>query len=333
MSDDPWQDIAPPSTLDAISAKRVDPDVCWDFFWGRAPDRRCVFVLSHSPECAPHGRLPNLRGVEISDVPRGANTNHVLMFKLLDDGQRDIFQRLCRDIVASASRAASEAEAVNLALARTFRWHHLLRGGPDGRLSPEEQKGLAAELLVIEEHLLRCLSPRDALDCWRGPTGSPKDFEIGRLCIEAKARRGASRPHIAISSADQLDTTGIDELLLFVVEIDQAPEDASAGFTMAELVTRVRDRLMALDASVSETFEERLLAAGFDPSDNYGDMRWVAGKALFFRVSEGFPRISASTLPSGIGNVTYTVALQDCVPYALGGDPIVDAVNARRDVR
>src|SRR5262245_5421024 len=95
MSDDPWKDITPPATLDAISAKRVDPSVPWNFFWGRAPDRRCVFVLAHSAASLPRGRLPNLRGVEITDVPRGANIDHVLMFKLLEDTQRDIFQRLC----------------------------------------------------------------------------------------------------------------------------------------------------------------------------------------------------------------------------------------------
>jgi len=36
---------------------------------------------------------------------------------------------LCRDIVECTARAKSEREAVALTLARTWRWHHLLRGG------------------------------------------------------------------------------------------------------------------------------------------------------------------------------------------------------------
>src|SRR5438105_5772102 len=112
MSDDPWKDILPPDSLDSINAKRVDPEVRWNFFWGTALDRKCLFVLSHGPDSSPRGRLPNLRGVEISDVERGSDLDRMLVFKLVDDAHRDVFQRLCHDIVACASGAASETEAV-----------------------------------------------------------------------------------------------------------------------------------------------------------------------------------------------------------------------------
>lgn len=332
MSNDPWQDIALPTTVDAISAKRVDPDLRWNFFWGRALDRRCVFVLQHDPDNAPRGRLPNLRGVEITDMSRGDGQDHVLMFKLLEDGQRDIFQRLCRDIVSSTAVATTEAEAVALTLARTFRWHHLLRGGSDSRLSAEEQKGLIAELLILERHLLRCLQPQDAVNAWRGPLGAPKDFEIGRLGIEAKARRGAARPHVAISSADQLDTAGVDDLLLLVVDVDQVPA-GEAGYTLTEMASRVREVIRATDLAAADAFDALLLAAGFDWADDYADMRWIDSSPRLFRISEDFPRISASALPSGIANVKYTIALQDCFPHAVDGDGIVDAVKARMDER
>jgi len=332
MSDDPWKDILAPGTVESISAKRVDPSNRWDFFWGRSLDNRCLFVLSHAPESSPRGRLPNLKGVEITDVARGDHQRRMLMFKLLEDSHRDIFQRLCRDIVAIASGAASEMEAVGLSLARTWRWHHLLRGGADGRLSPEEQKGLAAELILIERYLLDCLAPQEALDAWRGPLGSPKDFEIGRLCIEAKARRGAATPHIAISSADQLDSSGIDELFLFVVELDQAPAHAPLSFTLNDIALRTRDRLLSTDASVMDQFDRLLVSAGFDWSDDYSDIRWVEGARRFFRIEDGFPRITTSSLFSGISHVRYSVALQDCLPFVIDEADLMDAMKARRNV-
>lgn len=331
MSDDPWKDIQPPSGLDAVSAKRVDPEVRWNFFWGRALDRKCLFVLSHSSETAPQGRLPILKGVEITDVARGAGTDRLLIFKLTEDVHRDIFERLCRDIVASTGRAETEKEAVSLCLARTWRWHHLLRGGADGRLSLEEQKGLVGELLVIERYLLQCLSARDSLDCWRGPLGAPKDFEIGRLGIEVKARRGAATPHIAISSADQLDTTGVDELLLLVVELDRAPLDTAQSFTLTDLACRVRDRVVVLDPSLEENLDRLLFAVGFDWLDDYSDTPMVEGATRLFIVSDAFPRLAASQLPSGISHVRYSIALQDCVPFAVPLDRLAAAIQARRN--
>ena len=328
MIEDPWKDIAPPAATGSINAKRVDPAARWGFFWGRAIDRKCLFVLTHTSDASPGGRLPNLHGVEIQDVPRSGN-EHMLMYKLLDEVHRDIFQRLCRDIVSAASAATSEAEALALCLNRTWRWHHLLRGGGDARLSLDEQKGLAGELLVIERHLLACLSPREILNSWRGPLDAPKDFEIGRLCVEAKARRGAATPHIAISSADQLDISGVDRLFLYVVDIDQAPADTAESFTITDLAARVRDKLLARDAGLQEHLDQLLSAAGFEWDDDYSDTRLVEGNSQAFQVTQEFPRISASGLPSGIANVRYSISLQDCVPFAIESNGLTAALRAR----
>ena len=262
MTDDPWKDIAPPSSLDAVNAKRVDPDITWGFFWGRALDRKCLFMLTHAPDTTPGGKLPVLKGIEINDVVRGNNLDRVLMFKLNEDTHRDIFERLCRDIVASAGRAASEREAVAVTLARTWRWHHLLSGGTDGKLGLEEQKGLVGELLLMERHLLNCLSPREVLDAWHGPLGSPKDFEIGRLCVEVKARRGAATPH-SHQFGRPARHRRHDELFLYIVELDQAPADtfqASLGDLAAQIRTAfsvdsvgLLDRLLAAAVSTGWT--------------------------------------------------------------------------------
>ncbi|MCG3777279.1 MAG: hypothetical protein JW395_4157 [Nitrospira sp.] len=163
--------------------------------------------------------------------------------------------------------------------------------------------------------------------------GSPKDFEIGRFCIESKARRGAATPHIAISSADQLDTSGVDALFLHVVDVDQAPADTAGSFTISELAARVRDRLVAEDGSLSEPLDRLLSAAGFDWADDYSDTRLVEGRSQVFQVTEDFPRISASALVSGISNVHYSIALQDCISFALETTGLVDVLRARLNDR
>jgi hypothetical protein len=314
MTDDPWKDIAFPASEAMVNARRVDAGSRWDFFWARSMDRRYLLVLEHAPESTPQTRLPKLKGIDVA-VSDYEKSRKILIFKLQDDGLKDIFLELCRDIIRAAAAAESEKDAVARALARTWRWHHLLRGGSDGRLNGEEQKGLVGEILVLQELLLPALEPLDALNAWRGPLDAPKDFEIGRYCIEAKARRSAALPCVNISSIAQLDTSGIEGLYLFVVDLDLAPARTAGSRTVTEYAAELRDALVARDGAVGEHLDMLLNAGGFRWSDDYSDFSWVEGQRRIYRVGDGFPRLCPANVPSGIIEAKYAVGLPDCEPF------------------
>lgn len=326
MSDDPWKDLTPPSSADALNARRVDAEIPWGFFWARGIDRRCILLLRHAADASPRVRLPHLKGIEITLTDVDEDRNRTLVLRLLDTAQRDIFHRLCLDIVASAAGATTEPEAVAVALARTWRWHHLLRGGGDGRLSPEEQKGLIGELLVLDR-LLSHLSAHDAVSSWRGPLGAPKDFEVGRLSIEAKARRGAATPYIAISSEHQLDTTGVDALFLHVAELDQAQSDALGGFTLSEIARRLHSAIGIADHLAADLFESLIFATGFDWNDDYSDVKWIRGSDRLYCVGDDFPRVTPASFPGGVLNVRYSVSLFECEPFRVPVDVLTIALT------
>jgi len=315
MNNDPWKDLKPPNAADAINAKRVDVNIPWDFFWARSVDHKCLLVLRHSEKSSPRSRLPKLKGVDVFESEYGPGGDRMLVLKLADSAHRDIFHRLCKDIVESVSRAASEIEAVEVTLARTWRWHHLLRGGSDLRLTPEEQKGLIGELLFLERYLLEEIQTLDAVSSWCGPLDSPKDFEVGRVSIEAKARRGASKPYISINSEYQLDNSGTDHLFLFVVELDKSPANTKEGFNLNDVSTRVRNKIESLDSGVLNRYEDLLAARGFRWEDDYSDYYWAEGLNHLYQVTDDFPRITASKLQSGVLNVKYSILLTECEPF------------------
>lgn len=326
-NEDPWRDLAPPSAANAINAKRVDAEVPWGFFWARGIDGKCLFVIQHTVDATPSSRLPRLQGVEVSDSEWVDGDSRILVFRLEDSAHRDLFHRLCLDIVSCAAAAETERDAVLLAIARTWRWHHLLRGGGDQRLSPEEQKGLIGELLVIERHLLPNIRCTDAVNAWRGPLGAPKDFEVGRTCIEVKARRGAATPHVAISSESQLDESGVDTLFLYVVDLDCAPSDTGKGFNLTDVALRIQDQISKTDAGVLETLEGLLSACGFRWSDDYSDATWVEGAHRVYRVSAAFPRIVAGKIASGVNDVRYSISLVECQPFIVEASVLDGAIR------
>lgn len=314
---DPWEQLAKPAAASTVTALRVDAQLPWGFFWARDLENKCLLVLRYSSGLSTGNRLPRLEGIEITDLPDERGAERILALRLADSAQRDIFHQLCLDIMASAARAANEEEALHLVLSRTWRWHHLLRGGKDDRLSAEEQKGLIGELLVLERFLLPAFAARDAVRMWHGPLGAPKDFEVGKVWIEAKARRGAATPFISISSEFQLDDTGSDALFLHVIDLNQAGADGNGSFTVADVAQRVAATVRRADADAGDALDGLLTAMGFEWSDDYSDFAWIEGDTRVYKVGDGFPRITPDRFPAGVSRVTYSIELPDCDPFGV----------------
>lgn len=328
MNEHPWHSLDAPTSTGTINARRVDAQFPWDFFWAVDSDRRSLLVLRYSAGFP--GKLPKLKGVEV--LNSRASEHAVLVFRLLDAAHRDLFYRLCKDIVRATSAASSEIEAVRLALARTWRWHHLLGRGSDGRLTEEEQKGLIGELSVLDRLLLDQLTAIDAVMAWRGPLGAPKDFEIGRVCIEAKARRGGGTPNVTINSEHQLDDSGIDALFLYVTEVVRAPSSVESGMSITEFAARVRQRIEAKDPGALEPYLSMLEAAGLRSDDDYSDILWVEGSSRLYHVDQKFPRITASQVPGGISQVRYSLSLVECEPFLVAESDFSVALKGETSV-
>jgi hypothetical protein len=191
LTDDPWEGLQAPTDASAINARRVDEAGRWDFYWGLDSDRKRALILRYSAEAAPRQPLPRFRGVEVITSSVRPNETPSLIIRLLDAALHDVFLELCRDIMDSTASGVSETEAVSITVARTWRWHHLVRGGSSGLLSREEQMGLIGELIVLERYLLPLFPTNEAIAAWRGPLGASKDFAIGDASIESKAHASA----------------------------------------------------------------------------------------------------------------------------------------------
>jgi len=327
MQDDPWRDIHVPDVSASINARRVDAEAPRDFFWARDLDGKCLLALGHNVESMPDQKLPVFKGVEVFSTRETHDDYCLLCLRLLDDEHRDIFHHLCLDIMHGAAYAESEKQAISITLARTWRWHHLLRGGGRGRLSAEEQKGLIGELHVLEHILLPYLDASDAVEAWLGPSGAPKDFEVGRIAVESKARRGSATPYVKISSAEQLDDHGCDALFLHVLELAQVPVIDNEGLTLPEYIDRVQDLILDSDPGVLALYEGRVSAAGYQHTDDYSDMKWLEGPSYVFSVKSGFPRLISANVPLGVEAISYSVSLMDCESFIVDESELTEALS------
>ena len=298
---DVWRDLR------SGDGRRVSTEGKFDFFWA-VLEQDTVSMILRLPEGADCTLpVPKFKSLEINFRQLDKMS---LVLRLLDDSQRELFHTLCKDVVSSAEQGHDLDDAVARAIRRTRRWSFLLRGGSPKGLSVEEQRGLVGELAYLLEIEAK-LGPEAAIEAWKGPEGSPKDFEFPGLCVEVKSRRGAAKPLVRISSENQLGDVAGTDLFLRVYDVDSsiAPE----GQTLHDLVDYAQLQFSD-NQTAFERWQDLLDATGYDPSAEYSERRWLVGLARTYAVTEGFPRISG-TMPVGISDVGYSINLEACEPF------------------
>lgn len=330
-TEDPWRSIAAPPSTDVLSMRRVAEDGRWDFYWARDVELRCLLVLRSNAASMPRSRLPRLRGVEVFIQPAADDGKAGLVVRLLDHTLRDIFLRLCLDIIASSGEAITEADAVARAVGRTWRWHHLLRGGR-GMLGPDEQIGLIGELLIIERFLLPKVGAVAAVEAWRGPLGDAQDFTYGTVCVESKARGRSKASEVRINSEQQLDCPDATQLFLAVTVFEFANAEGVPGVTVTDVARRVRASVAAANEGALGRFDALLEAAGFGFDDDYSAWTWLESEQSLFLVQADFPRIVPRDLPAGVSKLRYDLWLPSCSEYLVPKASLDHALEGTSDV-
>lgn len=302
MTENPWD------SLQTSEARRVDSYGKHDFFWVRMPDKSPALLLRLSGDTSEIRPLPKLKHIGVFyQMVDGQNSYCITL------GERshlDLFETLCRDVVLSAEEAPDQQSALARAVRRTLRWHHLLRGGGTRGLSLEEQRGLVAELAFLRalgEHL----GTLEAVEAWKGPNESAKDFELPGTFFEIKARRSAAHPKVRISSEAQLMDIEGARFFLRVHDVDTSL--AHEGENLRDHVDRTA-QLFDEDIMALDLWEQRLASIGYSPDLVELERRWHLGAIRTFEVLDGFPRL-IPPMPQGVGEVEYTIRLDACAEF------------------
>lgn len=305
--------ITPTSTIEQIwqelraggegsRQRRVDAahplDLYADF---ESPDRPGLVAVCSScpPVCRP------LRAIA---VERGQRTDGrwSLRLSLHEPRLLPVFAALCRDIVSFTRSGVDEGRLAAAVLGRIDHWRTLLERDAAG-LGEAVLRGLIGELLVLEQQVLAALPLRQAVAAWTGPRGSPQDFLLPNgTRIEVKTI-GRDARTARVNGLAQLDA-GADPLVLAVVRVEATGASAHDALTVPMLVMRLRDRISA-DPDALADFESALACAGWhdDPSHDAFRVRLIAIQA--HEVGPLFPRLTAGSVPAGIEDADYTIAL------------------------
>lgn len=306
----PWDDIAVPGA--DFNVRQVPGKTAVPCFWGRDTNGACLFIVelqgNHMVQYRKDSVVVN--GIDVDLRSADPNQQH-LVLALEKQVDRDLFEGLCRTLASALEHATDSASSLAVALTHIHRWKTFLSGRGRQHLSPEEVRGLFAELTFLLELIDSQASVTTAVAAWLGPEKSHQDFIFGNTAIEIKSLSGTERSTVRISSEDQLESLN-DELFLRIYRLSNLP-DANDARSLNAIVATVEDRLEEAEAVVA--FDRKLLAHGYAPLPAYDEPLFVVSEVRSYRVENEFPRLIRSQLSAGITKVAYDVELEAIAPY------------------
>ena len=312
---DQWREIDEPSSTDREVLRRVGPEHELDFYRGRLFGGSYFLRLVVDSEPPSQLVLPKLSNITIT-LRSGLRGRSELTVTLTSSDYVELFRALCADLISSTRfmKRVDEGHALPAVVARILRWQGLLRQDRGGVLDFREQLGLFGELVILRDIFLAHTDAFSALSAWRGPSGAEQDFQFARWLFEVKSQLASSDKLIRISSAHQLDLVS-GNIGLFHQVFSTSGERTGEGCTLRQLVDDIRQALLDESPAAVDLLQARLMEAEYEPLEEYDVQRLVLTRRSAYEVTESFPRISASDLRAGIGNVRYDLSAAACSAF------------------
>lgn len=297
----PWDEIGTPNQ--EFLTRKVADATNWNFFWAKNSDSK--YALLFRTKIRPNNvKYPSIEGIHV-ELREFSDRTYGVALLLLEKVNADLFGRICRDVVAEANKFTEEAAIPPLIAARLKMWQSMLKRGRSGLLTPDQQRGLIAELHVLDQIVTSRIGQEIALQSWLGPDRESHDFVIGSEAIEVKSRTSRSN-EVIISSEKQLCHSGNLHIYALIVDGSATP---SQGESLNEVIARVR---ASFEAQNHELLDQKLFQAGYLDREEYDHTYYSIGDGFAYSVVDGFPRISSDELDPSIYRVKYTLDLSQC---------------------
>jgi hypothetical protein len=218
----------------------------------------------------------------------------------------------------------------NRTLLKQVRWILPLLGTGVEILTPERQRGLIGECILLRELLLRARAlgknPSDVLLRWWGHLPAQRDFAGTQIAIEVKTTTMLARQHQIGSLAQLQPQAPGEEIYVYSVGLKS---DASSSRKLPVYVEEVEQLLVSEDGIPSESsielFDKQLRAYGYDVrrrslyDTELGYLRAIELPARLYREAD-LDRLRPESFvdgrpPSMVTSVSYTLNIT-CEPLS-----------------
>jgi hypothetical protein len=244
------------------------------------------------------------------------SAEHELRFVLTEPEAGGVFTAFCNDLIDQLRVVQDREDGVKAVYQRYKLWRRLLGTANRDGLDRLQQQGLFGELQLLIDATSN-VSHDKAVNAWNGPMADTTDFVFGGYGIEVKTASSKAPEIVKISSEKQLSSIGLTQLLLCVYVL--VVREEGIGMSLPNAVESLRS---IFSGYARFEFERRLIEAGYTDahSSKYEQTKYTVLERKLYSVESGFPSIVQELLPSGVGNVSYSLSLDACAAFRISND-------------
>lgn len=313
-----WNDLEnDESVSQGILYKRFSKDILPDVFVAYQQPEGFIGIAVHIKDTVVDvRRYANLRDISVEEfIDEKLKGEKVYFVKLLNNQHKDIFSVLCEDLLSAISKLTDEKIVIRELFNRFEKWKSLFDKANLEGLSNEEQRGLYGELYFLRKFLSDTDNITSKIKSWTGPSKQIKDFQFGSWGLEVKTTSGNNHQKIHISNERQLDTSNITNLYLNHLSLELRE---GAGETLPEIVDSIIEILKS-DIPALNQFKNLLFEAGYfeHHRELYLSKGYLIRNNTYYKVEGYFPRIEENNIPSGVGDVKYSIIVSGCSEYII----------------
>lgn len=256
-------------------------------------------------------KLPEAEGL-VMEYVQYKGTSSATGFFLQVTSRNDQLESVFLDLVENICGRIRNGESSNAALAEAIDEFRDLLSRSRQQVDRSRILGLMGELIFLSKALD---SNPEAVDFWTGPSGARRDFLFPKAAFEIKATQQSTGRNVTIHSMAQLAVDDADSLFVMFYRLE---EDPGKGIYVSEIVKTIKSKIDSVDV-----FEKKLGLIGYSPSDSdsWDAAKWTLLEAQPYQVSDGFPRVIASSfpdgLPRGVSQINYQLDLDQAKEYRI----------------
>ena len=248
-----------------------------------------------------------------------------LLILLIDKQHKDIFATLCEDLINGVTEINDELILIERLLERLSKWQSLFEKISKEGLSDDAQRGLYGEVFFLRFFLNNSNNQMYCIKSWLGPEKSIQDFQNIDWAVEVKTTHGNNHQKINITSERQLDDSIIQKLFLYHLSLDVR---VGQGETLNSLIDNVTE-ILSPNTIAKNIFRFKLLESGyFDIHRSlYEDTGYSIRQENIYRVYGNFPRITEKQIPKGVGDVKYSIVLNESEEWRINHNSLLSEIS------
>jgi hypothetical protein len=248
------------------------------------------------------------RTIEISQLKDG--NRQLIIVKLQNPVLNERFNIFCQDILFSIYEIKDELIQINKLFEILNEWVLIFQLPYKTKISLKKQIGLFGELSEFLTLITNSTNHSNTIDSWVGPTNHHRDFDLKTLQLEIKSTTKKRPKTVNIQSELQLRKTKGIPLYLIIFELERTEN----GQSLHDLIEIISD--IIINPIDKHNFRKKISLL-IDLNINIELQHFKIINRYVYLISEEFPNIKEEHIPSGIGNISFTLSVDIIEPFKI----------------